>query len=65
MEITPEAIKRLREELDLSQREMAERVGVAKPTYQQWEWGGYRPRAVHRRKLRQIAKELEKEGVTK
>jgi DNA-binding transcriptional regulator YiaG len=42
--MTAEEIKALRERLSISQRELAQRIGVAKATVQFWEQGRGKPK---------------------
>ena len=53
--MTAEEIKALRERLAISQRELAQRIGVAKATVQFWEQGRGEPK----RKTEKILESLE------
>lgn len=45
MKFHPAAIRRRREALQMTQREMARRIGVSHVAIHNWETGGRRPRA--------------------
>jgi DNA-binding transcriptional regulator YiaG len=44
IEWTPETIKALREHMGLTQKELAEELGMRQQTISEWETGMYRPR---------------------
>jgi len=54
LEITPELLKKLRNDLDYSQKEMAQAIGVSIRSYQRWEWGLAYPRPAHRRQIKEL-----------
>jgi len=56
-ELTAEVIKKLREDLELTQAEMAARIGVTLQAYQRWESGKTKPMTRNRRRLRQLLRE--------
>lgn len=43
----PQRLRKLREELELSQQDFAERIGVARTTFASWESGNRRPELAH------------------
>jgi transcriptional regulator with XRE-family HTH domain len=50
-----EAVRALRERMSLSQRELADELGVRQQTVSEWETGMYRPRGASARMLRVVA----------
>ena len=50
-----EAVRALRERMGISQRELAEELGVRQQTVSEWETGMYRPRGASARMLRVVA----------
>lgn len=50
-----ERVRRLRARLGLTQRELAEELGVRQQTVSEWETGAYRPRGASARLLRIVA----------
>jgi putative transcriptional regulator len=50
-----EGVRRLRSHLELTQRELAEELGVRQQTVSEWETGAYRPRGASERLLSIIA----------
>src|SRR5262245_18008659 len=48
-------VRALREQLGLSQRELADELGVRQQTVSEWETGAYRPRGASLRVLRLVA----------
>jgi transcriptional regulator with XRE-family HTH domain len=50
-----DAIRALRERLGLTQRELADDLGVRQQTVSEWETGIYRPRGASARMLRLVA----------
>ncbi len=50
-----DSIHDLRRRLGLSQREMADELGVRQQTVSEWETGAYRPRGASARLLRIVA----------
>ena len=67
MKILPEIeikefCKLLRENLDLTQQEMADKIGVTLRTYQYWENGKWKPRAEQMMKLIKLYYESEKKS---
>jgi DNA-binding transcriptional regulator YiaG len=57
--MTAQQIKALRTRLGLTQGQMAERLGVARPTYQQWEYGRRKPRRPTLKLLEILTKEAD------
>lgn len=57
MEITPESIKKVRLDLDLTQSELAKRLGVNIKTLSEWELGKAVPRPSHRRQLKELMRQ--------
>lgn len=55
----PEQIRRLRQRLGLSQRQLAQVMGVSQQVVSFWERGERKPRRVHRDYLRQLQRRLE------
>jgi DNA-binding transcriptional regulator YiaG len=55
-----EAVRALRERLGMTQRELAEELGVRQQTVSEWETGVYRPRGASARMLRHVAERAEK-----
>ncbi|MFA7250396.1 MAG: helix-turn-helix transcriptional regulator [Dehalococcoidia bacterium] len=53
----PEAVRRLRASLGLSQADLADRVGTRQQTISEWETGARNPRRMSRRLLRLVAEE--------
>ena len=51
----PERIKALREHLGMTQREMADELGVRQQTISEWEVGAYTPRRATQKYLSLIA----------
>ena len=51
----PEAVQRLRDYLDVSQAELAARVGTRQQTISEWETGTRAPRRMSRRLLHLVA----------
>jgi putative transcriptional regulator len=60
--MNPEQIKALRARLGLTQAQMAERMGVALQTYQQWEHGRRKPRRPTLKLLEILTNEAERKG---
>lgn len=54
MYLSAAEIKQIRDDLDLTQKEIAEQIGVNIKAYRNWEKGITSPRAASRRKLRQL-----------
>ncbi len=52
-----ERVRRLRQHLDETQGELAERLGTRQQTVSQWETGGSSPRRMSRRLLQLVAEE--------
>ncbi len=50
-----ETVRRLRQELGLTQQELAEELGVRQQTVSEWETGAYRPRGASVKLLRIVA----------
>jgi DNA-binding transcriptional regulator YiaG len=50
-----EAVRALRERLGMTQRQLAEELGVRQQTVSEWETGSYRPRGASARMLRHVA----------
>jgi DNA-binding transcriptional regulator YiaG len=50
-----DAVQQLRRRLGLTQRELAEELGVRQQTVSEWETGVYRPRGASARMLRHVA----------
>jgi DNA-binding transcriptional regulator YiaG len=50
-----EGIRALRERLGLTQRELADELGVRQQTVSEWETGAYQPRGASARMLRHVA----------
>ena len=50
-----EAVRALRQRLGLTQRKMADELGVRQQTVSEWETGVYRPRGASARLLRIVA----------
>jgi DNA-binding transcriptional regulator YiaG len=50
-----ESVRALREQLGLTQRELADELGVRQQTVSEWETGMYRPRGASARMLRVVA----------
>lgn len=50
-----DAVRRLRSHLELTQRELADELGVRQQTVSEWETGAYRPRGASERLLSIIA----------
>lgn len=50
-----ETVRALRERLGISQRELADELGVRQQTVSEWETGMYRPRGASARMLRVVA----------
>ncbi len=59
VEWKPETIKALREHMDMTQRELAEELGVRQQTISEWEIGMYIPRRATQKYLSMVA---EREG---
>lgn len=55
--VTAEEIRGLRRALDLTQMEMARRVGTTLTTISRWETGKARPRGLYLRELERLAAE--------
>ena len=55
--MTPEQIKRLRKQLQLTQRALAESLGITVTTVHRWEAGLYAPRPEFAEKIRQLEKQ--------
>lgn len=55
---TADLVARIREHTGDTQEALARRLGVSFPTVNAWERGRSRPRALHRRKLEDLADEL-------
>lgn len=47
-------MRTVREQGGLTQRVMAELIGVSQPTYANWERGVHRPSLIHRKALREV-----------
>ena len=54
---TPADIRQLREELDLTQEEMAEQLGVRRATISDWERGKQGPSSMARKLLALLAEQ--------
>jgi DNA-binding transcriptional regulator YiaG len=52
-----ETVRALRQRLGLSQRGLAEALGVRQQTVSEWETGAYRPRGASARMLRLVAEQ--------
>lgn len=52
-----EAVWRLREQLGVTQAELAERIGTRQQTISEWETGASSPRRMSQRLLRMVAEE--------
>jgi DNA-binding transcriptional regulator YiaG len=50
-----EHVRALRERLGLTQRQLADELGVRQQTVSEWETGAYRPRGASARMLRHVA----------
>jgi DNA-binding transcriptional regulator YiaG len=50
-----EGVRALRERLGLTQRELADELGVRQQTVSEWETGAYQPRGASARMLRHVA----------
>ena len=50
-----DSVRELRQRLGLTQRELAEELGVRQQTVSEWETGMYRPRGASARLLRIVA----------
>ena len=59
-----EAVKALRDRLGLTQRQLAEALGVRQQTVSEWETGAYRPRGASARMLRLVAEQRAPYDVT-
>ncbi len=55
VEWNPDTIKSLREHLGMTQKQMAEELGVRQQTISEWEVGVYEPRRATRKYLSLIA----------
>lgn len=60
--ISPDSIKKLREQLDLQQDEMAELLDVSVGTIHRWETGKAEPRERRKRQLRVLKAKVEEFG---
>src|SRR5437867_235373 len=58
-----ERVRELRIRLGLTQRELAEELGVRQQTVSEWETGSYRPRGASLRVLRMVAERSRPEYV--
>jgi len=56
-----ERVRQLRETLGLTQRELAEELGVRQQTVSEWETGAYRPRGASARMLRVVAERADRD----
>ena len=52
-----EAVRRLREQLGVTQAELADRIGTRQQTVSEWETGASTPRRMSQRLLRLVAEE--------
>ena len=52
-----EQVRRLRERLGLTQRQLADELGVRQQTVSEWETGAYQPRGASARMLRVVAEQ--------
>ena len=52
-----EAVKRLRDQLGVTQAELADRLGTRQQTVSEWETGASAPRRMSQRLLRMVAEE--------
>ena len=50
-----DSVRALRDQLGMSQRQLAEELGVRQQTVSEWETGVYRPRGASARMLRHVA----------
>lgn len=58
-----EGVRRLREQLGVTQSELAERIGTRQQTVSEWETGHSAPRRMSQRLLRMVAEEAGVYGV--
>lgn len=54
-EVSPEEVRRIRKEMDLSQTEFGEKLGVSTGTVSNWETGTSRPRSSNVEQIRKLA----------
>ena len=52
--MTPQEIVKLRRDLDLTQRELAKRIGAQQSTVARWELGSHRPRGAYLKALKEL-----------
>lgn len=58
--VTPERIRKLREALGLTQKEMAEELGITRVTIARWETGTAKPKGLYLKALQGLADKARK-----
>jgi DNA-binding transcriptional regulator YiaG len=53
--MTPEAIKRLRQSLGMTQEQFASEIGANRVTIADWEGGSHKPRGLYLAALKELA----------
>jgi DNA-binding transcriptional regulator YiaG len=58
--MTPQEIVKLRDDLGLTQRQLAEKIGAHQPTIARWELGHNRPRGAYLKALQELRAKVKK-----
>jgi len=59
--MTPREIVKLREDLGLTQQQLADRIGAHQPTVARWEVGRNRPRGANLKALKELQAKVKKQ----
>jgi DNA-binding transcriptional regulator YiaG len=59
--MTPKEIVKLRSDLGLTQRQLAERIGAHQPTVARWELGKHEPRGAYLKALKELEAKARKQ----
>jgi type I restriction enzyme M protein len=58
--MTPRQIRKIRTALELTQQQLADRIGSQRPTVARWETGVNRPQGANLKALKQMAEKMKR-----
>jgi DNA-binding transcriptional regulator YiaG len=63
--MTPQQIRKLRQTLQLTQQQLADRIGARQHTVARWETGVNEPKGAYAMLLRQLSDKVKRRGIRK
>ena len=63
--MTPEQIRELRKALQLTQQQLAEKIGAQQHTVARWEAGLHEPKGAYAKALRELSEKVKRRSIKK